>query len=191
MESTPASKSSLTHTLLSRANSPTSTARIFADKIQHKPLLLRPTTSAAAPTADARAQRRARRAQASAARRRRPQPLTAREKRRLCIYEIPKAERKWEIYAGLNRLWAGYMREVLGLKAEGDTVPVRPYVTPQAVGPLVASADLHGALIEVVRSRCVARVGLRGYVVRDTKFTFAIITSQNEIKSRAMTEEVA
>jgi len=187
MESTPASKPSLTHALLSRANSPTSTARIFADKIQHKPLLLRPTTSSAAPTAatDARTQRRARRAQSSAARRRRPQPLTAREKRRLCIYEIPEAERKWEIYARLNRLWAGYMREVLGLdQSTGDGGAARPFVTAQAVGPLVASADLHGALIEVVRSRCVARVGLRGYVVRDTKFTFDIITSKNEIKSK-------
>lgn len=57
------------------------------------------------------------------------------------------------------------------------------YVTAAGVGPMLASADYHGAMIEVVRSRCVGRVGIRGIVVKDTKFTFEIITPGNELKT--------
>ena len=51
------------------------------------------------------------------------------------------------------------------------------------VGPLLASADYHGAMVDVVRCRCVGRVGIRGIVVKDTKFTLEIITPKNELKS--------
>ena len=47
----------------------------------------------------------------------------------------------------------------------------------------LCSADFHGAEVEVVRSRCVGRVGLKGIVLKDTKFTFEIITSADIIKS--------
>lgn len=65
------------------------------------------------------------------------------------------------------------MRQVLGDRA---------YVDANIAGPLLVSADYHGALVEVVRSRCVSRVGLRGIVVKDTKFTFEVITEKNEVK---------
>ena len=76
-------------------------------------------------------------------------------------------------------MWLGYMWEVLGLK-EG----VRSYLKAEAVGPLLASADYHGAKLEVVRSRCVGRVGCRGIVVKDTKFTFEMITKGDFLRSR-------
>jgi ribonuclease P protein subunit POP4 len=56
-------------------------------------------------------------------------------------------------------------------------------VNAAAVGPLLASADYHGAMVDVVRCRCVGRVGIRGIVVKDTKFTMEIITPKNELKS--------
>lgn len=68
------------------------------------------------------------------------------------------------------------MRDILGA-GEGRQV------TAQGAGQVLVSADFHGAEVEVVRSRCVSRVGLRGIVVRDTKFTFEIITKANELKS--------
>lgn len=46
----------------------------------------------------------------------------------------------------------------------------------------LVSADFHGAELEVVRSRCVSRVGVRGIVVRDSKFVFQVITRRNELK---------
>lgn len=63
------------------------------------------------------------------------------------------------------------MWEILGLK-EGQ----QNYLKAEVVGPMLASADYHGAELEVVRSRCVGRVGCKGIVVKDTKFTFEMIT---------------
>jgi ribonuclease P protein subunit POP4 len=67
----------------------------------------------------------------------------------------------------------------LRLKKDG---PYGCYVDPRNAGPLLTSADYHGALVEVVRSRCVSRVGVRGIVVRDTKSTFEIVTPKNQLK---------
>ena len=57
-------------------------------------------------------------------------------------------------------------------------------VTANSAGSKLASADYHGAELTVVRSRGVGMVGLAGIVVRDTKFTFQIITKSNELKSK-------
>lgn len=57
------------------------------------------------------------------------------------------------------------------------------YVMAQSVGSKLASADYHGAEVTVVRSRCTGLVGLAGIIVRDTKFTFQIITKKNQLKS--------
>lgn len=73
------------------------------------------------------------------------------------------------------------MWEILGMK-EGE----RAYVTATNAGSKLASADYHGAELLVVRSRCVGMVGLKGIVVRDTKFTFQIITRQDQLKSKLL-----
>lgn len=176
-------KPSLTTNLLARAHSPSSTSRIFAEKIQHKPLLLRPTAVAQS-TLDARAARQKQREAQRGRRKIKPRPLTAAEKRKLCVYDMPEEEKRYELYAGLNKMWRGYMREILGIgPPEGGLERARQvYLTPANAGPKIASADFHGADVEVVRSRCVSRVGVRGIVVRDTKFTFVVITRRNEIK---------
>ena len=57
------------------------------------------------------------------------------------------------------------------------------YVTASGAGSLLASADFHGAEVQVVRSRCVGRVGVRGIVVRETKFTFVVVTRGDGVKS--------
>jgi ribonuclease P protein subunit POP4 len=46
----------------------------------------------------------------------------------------------------------------------------------------LASADFHGAGVEVVRSGCVSRVGIRGVVIKDSKFAFEIVTPGNRVK---------
>jgi len=133
----------------------------------------------------------------------RPKPLSAKSKRKLNIYEIPPEGKNWELYVGLHSLWCGYMRDVLSLtprerenrneeneKGKGKEIAKRKHhererkkvLTPDIVGPLLASADYHGCLLRVVRSKCVSRVGVEGIVVRDTKFTFEIITRKNEVK---------
>ncbi len=106
------------------------------------------------------------------------------------MHDLPEEARRWEIYVPLHELWVGYMQEILGLGVnvkddeKGERGGSGVYVTAQSVGSKLASADFHGAEVEVVRSRCVGRVGARGIVVRDTKFTFEIVTPGNELKSR-------
>ncbi|MCJ1283226.1 hypothetical protein MMC26_002554 [Xylographa opegraphella] len=171
--------SHIAYQILSQAHTPLEAQSIFTDKILHKPLNLRPTSPD--PTSqDARARRRLKRLRQAEhlRRRRKPKPLTAREKRVLGIYEIPKEDQRYEIYEPLHRMWVGYMWEILGLK-EGE----QAYVTVEGAGSKLASADYHGAELEVVRSRCVGRVGSKGIVVKDTKFTFEMITKRNVLRT--------
>jgi ribonuclease P protein subunit POP4 len=48
---------------------------------------------------------------------------------------------------------------------------------------LLASADFHGAEVEVVRCRDTGKVGFRGVVVRDTKFTFVIVMEGDKVRT--------
>lgn len=171
------------HALLFKIHSPSSADAIFIDKVLRKPLHLRPTSPDPS-SQDARGQRRLQRLRRDEhkLRRRKPKPLSAKEKRISGIYDIPKEQQKYDIYVPLHKMWVEYMWEVLGLK-EGQ----KNYVTAQSAGSLLASADYHGAELTVVRSRCVGMVGLRGIVVRDTKFTFQVITNKNELKSMLLT----
>lgn len=97
------------------------------------------------------------------------------------MHELKKDECRYAIYEGLHRMWVGYMQEVLGLKPSSNRNNV---INANNHGSLLASADYHGAEIEVVRSGCVDRVRLKGIVVRDTKFTFVIVTSKDQVKSK-------
>jgi ribonuclease P protein subunit POP4 len=71
------------------------------------------------------------------------------------------------------------MQEILDLKVSGRS----GLVTPASHGAKLVSADYHGAELEVVRSQCASRVGVKGIVVRDTKFTFVVVTEKDEVKS--------
>lgn len=174
----------ISHQLLARAHSPDTASHIYHEKIAHRPLLLRPT-SPSRQTGDARTARQQARTAKVASRRRsnKPRPLSAKQKRALCVYEIPKSQQKYSLYVPLHRMWVSYMQDILGLgKSRGDGTLIMG-ITPSTAGQQLVSADFHGAEVEVVRSRCVSRVGVRGIVVKDTKFTFEIITKGNEIKS--------
>ncbi|USW57896.1 Putative ribonuclease P protein subunit Rpp29/RNP1 [Septoria linicola] len=163
--------------LLHRAHEPEIADRIFADKVKKIPLLLRPTSPD--PSLNARARRQYERHQKEKASRRskKAKPLSAKQKRALCIYDVSGEQRKYSIYEPLHDMWCDYMREILGLK-EGKT-----YVEPNSAGPMLVTADYHGSLVEVVRSRCPSRIGLRGIVVKDTRYTFEIITKNNVPKT--------
>lgn len=169
----------IAQTLLRQAHSPAAADAIFTEKVLHKPLRLRPT-SPDPTSSDARAIRRRQRLrkQEKAGRRQKPQLLSAREKRITSIYDVPDSAKKYEIYVPLHKMWVEYMWEVLSMKT-GE----KSYVTAHNTGSKLTSADYHGANISVARSRCVGMVGLAGIVIRDTKFTFQIITEKNELKS--------
>ena len=142
-------KEHITETLLKRAHSPDTASNIQHERVKQRPLLLRP--SSPDPKVNARSKRQYERLQKAKARRKsnKPKPLSAKQKRALCLYDIPKEQQKYAIYEPLHRMWCGYMREILGLSDAKRT-----YVDAVSAGPVLASADYHGALLEVVRSGC-------------------------------------
>ncbi|KAL4943279.1 hypothetical protein BDV06DRAFT_221420 [Aspergillus oleicola] len=190
------SKPHIAQTLLSRAHSPETTEALFTERIKQKPLHLRPTS----PTpSDNRSRRRLHRLRQKEyfLRHQKPKPLSAREKRESGVYKLSKEECKYEIFKELNGMWGDYMREMLDLgpgamgwrvqqqqsqqNKEGGKAAM--LVSALSHGSKLVSADFHGAEMEVVRSRCAGRVGIKGIVVRDTKFTFVIVTEGDEVKT--------
>lgn len=89
------------------------------------------------------------------------------------LYDLPREGQKYEVYEGLNRLWQGYIREILGSEM---------YTGGPGAAAKLSSAEFHGAGVEVVRSRCPGRVGIKGVVVRDRKFVFEIVTKKRGVK---------
>ena len=226
----PSSSSHIASHLLSRSHSPSTAQTLFTEKVKQKPLLLHPSKPTALPSAsassssfstfntkqtvDARTNRRLRRLQKKShyLRKQKPRPLSAKEKRKLGVYDIPKdeviGEEKWKVYLELHRLWVEYMWDILGLQQQsqqsqsdpksssgknrggggggvggqkgkgqshGQGISRQQLINAQNHGSLLATADYHGAKIEVVRSNCSGRVGTKGIVIRDTKFTFVVV----------------
>jgi ribonuclease P protein subunit POP4 len=162
----------VTQDLLARAHSPDSANRIYTEKIQYRSLHLRPTSPPPA-TLSARAARQRKRQQEKDKQKIRPKPLSTRERRKLGLYDIPRDGQKYDIYEPLHNLWLGYVREVLGTDL---------HTGGPAAAAKLASAEFHGAQVEVSRSRCPGRVGIKGIVVRDRKFVFEVITKKRGLK---------
>lgn len=180
-----------TETLLLKAHPPEIASQIFTDKIKSHVLNLNPTQPS--DVADGRAQRRRQREEKKALRRksRKPKPLTARDKRKSRIYEIPRECQRYEIYEPLHRLWVGYVQDVLfgeagmlpRISGDGHAEKGKALMVGQDLAAKLMSADLHGSHMKVVRSRCPSRVGIKGIMVKETKMTFEIITKGNVLKS--------
>lgn len=158
--------------LLSRAHDADEANRIFTEKIQQRPLFLAPSSP---PPSDARAARR--RAQEKKKQQRKkalkPKPLSVSQRRKLGLYDVPREGQKHALFEPLHQLWLGYVREILGNEV---------YTGGEGAAAKLASADFHGAGVEVVRSGCVSRVGIKGIVIKDSKFAFEIITRKNRLK---------
>lgn len=158
--------------LLARAHDPDEAARIFTEKIQQRPLFLTPSSP---PPSDARAARRRAREKKKQLRKKalKPKPLSAAQRRRLGLYDVPREGQKYALFEPLHQLWLGYVREILGNEM---------YTGGEGAAAKLASADFHGAGVEVVRSGCVSRVGIKGIVIKDSRFAFEIITRKNRLK---------
>lgn len=177
----PPKESNIAQILLSRAHSPDSAQRIYSEKILQRPLHLKPSTPS---VPNAQIQRREARLQKLSARKKKlkPKPLSSRQKRSLCLYDIPPSAQKHAIYEPLHKMWLGYMREVLGIDEQGNGEDGREVQIGSAMAAKLCSADYHGAEVEIVRSRCVSRVGVKGIVVKDSKFVFEVVTKGDAVK---------
>lgn len=158
--------------LLARAHEPDEATRIFTDKIQQRPLFLSPSSP---PPSNARDARRRAQQKKTESRKKalKPIPLSASQRRKLGLYDVPREGQKYALFEPLHNLWLGYIREILGNEL---------YTGGEAAAAKLCSADFHGAEAEVVRSGCVSRVGIKGIVIKDSKFAFEIITPKNTLK---------
>jgi len=102
--------------------------------------------------------------------------MTAAERKSLKSIKLDPADIKYELYVPLHNLWVDYMNDLinvnkLGSKGSSDEILRR-----------VSKADLHGAMLKVVKCKCPSVVGVTGIVLIETKNTFRIITSCDELK---------
>ncbi|KAH7376659.1 ribonuclease P protein subunit p29 [Plectosphaerella cucumerina] len=165
-----------TRSLLARAHSPTTVDRIYSEKIQFRNLYLRPSSPPPSQIATQKNQRDARRKareDKKIRQKQRPGPLSSRKRRALGLHDAPRKGRKFAVYEPLHRLWLGYIREILGSDVYGGG---------QGAGAKLSAAEFHGAELEVSRSSCPSRVGIKGIVIKDAKHVFEIITRKNEVK---------
>lgn len=163
----------VTQALLARAHSPTSAERIYTDKIQHRPLFLRPTSPPPQVTARQARRRERERKSKDCKKALKPRPLSASQRRKLGLHDVPRHGQKYATYLPLHDLWLGYAREILGSEV---------YTGGQGAGAKLSAADMHGAEVEVVRSGCVGRVGIKGIIIKDARFVFDVITPKNKVK---------
>lgn len=97
--------------------------------------------------------------------------LTAREKRQLKVYDIPKEAHQYHLFEPLGELWQGYMNKLL---LQG---------TANFEQKLI-KADFHGAPFTVIQSTNPSYVGTSGLVVQETLSMFKIITRDNKLKRK-------
>ncbi|KAH8895690.1 RNase P/MRP, p29 subunit [Thozetella sp. PMI_491] len=158
--------------LLARAHSPDSAARLFNEKIQYRPIHLRPSSPPPSNVRDARRKEQEKQRQ-QRKKALKPKPLSAGQRRRLGLYDVPREGQKYAIFEPLHQLWIGYIGEILGREV---------YTGGEGAASKLCSADFHGAEVEVVRSTCVSRVGIKGIVIKDSKFALEVITRKNKLK---------
>ncbi|KAI8367378.1 Rof/RNase P-like protein [Choanephora cucurbitarum] len=95
--------------------------------------------------------------------------LTAREKRQLKVYDIPKEAHQYRLFEPLSQLWQGYMSRLLSQgQANFEQKLIR--------------ADFHGAILTVIQSSNPTYIGVQGIVVQETLSLFKIITKQDKLK---------
>ncbi|KAI9683628.1 MAG: hypothetical protein M1829_004932 [Trizodia sp. TS-e1964] len=202
----PPSTRPLAEQLLARAFPPSTAHDLFLNKVRHKPLALCPTPANNNNTNNndnnARTARRLKRQQhCTRPAATKPRPLSARARRQLRAHAAPLtagARAPYAAYVPLARLWHAYIRELLGVRADsaaaaeeeaGEEGNGSAKPKPKAwAGPVAASrlcsADFHGAEVLVVQARCVARVGVQGIVVRDSRAAFVVVTRAGDVKCK-------
>jgi len=174
-------------TLLNEAFPESTTAQqIYSQKVEHRSLSVRPATN----EKDAREARRKARL-SKLKKKRKPRPLSAKEKRELRVFEVPKDSVRYDPphpppaypesndvsrysdFEKVNALWNQYISEILAYAG--------PEPTTAACGPVLLKADYHGALLAIEDCRCKARIGLSGICVKETKNMLEIVTANNTL----------
>lgn len=97
--------------------------------------------------------------------------LSAKEKKRMNLFNMKTHTPSFESLVPLNILWEDYIAELIGNeKKEAGRYPK------------LLRADYHGARISVLNCTCSSSIGLEGIVVKDSMRTFQFVTELNEAK---------
>jgi len=113
------------------------------------------------------------------------QYLTAKERRSLGLYRLPKKGLKYSSFLPLNSLWNGYMKELLDfdtLEKGGWSPNLNEETRQLQLQMRVCRADFHGAALKVVGADCSSHIGMQGIVVMETKNTIQIISKDNKLR---------
>ncbi|XP_026489109.1 ribonuclease P protein subunit p29 [Vanessa tameamea] len=102
--------------------------------------------------------------------------LTRNEKKALGFYSIPRNSIQYNDMLALNKVWSEYISQLLELK---EQIPDSKSSNWVQFTQSFYRADFHGAMMEVVRSKCPSYVGKKGICVMDTKNTFKIVSEDN------------
>ncbi|TPX44596.1 hypothetical protein SeMB42_g01539 [Synchytrium endobioticum] len=114
--------------------------------------------------------------------RKRDGPLTATEKRKLGVYDVPKDQCKFELFEPLHQLWKEYMKDLIfGDSAPSSASPAQK-LQPTYVLPKILKADFHGGILTVVRSKCPSYIGTSGIMFKETEHLFHLVTRQDQVK---------
>jgi len=111
--------------------------------------------------------------------------LTAKEKRALGLYRLPKKGLQYSKFVSLHSLWSGYMQELLDIEPleRGGWSPNLNEETRQLQLQMrVCRADLTGALLTVSSAACSSHRAVQGIVLMETKNTLQVISRDNRLR---------
>ncbi|KAL5711347.1 ribonuclease P [Ranunculus cassubicifolius] len=86
-------------------------------------------------------------------------------------FDLPQELHKYELFEPMHELWKDYILKLT--KNIGDL---------QQIAQRLLSADLHGAILQVVESKVTSFTGVRGIMVRETAETFGVITLEDKFR---------
>jgi len=111
--------------------------------------------------------------------------LTAKERRNLGLFRLPKKGLQYSSYLPLHNLWTGYMKELLdleGLEASGWKPGLNEEPRQMQLQTRLCRADLHGAMVKVATATCPSHKDVQGLVVMETKNTLQILGKDNTLR---------
>ena len=98
--------------------------------------------------------------------------LSAGQRKR--IFKINDGCVKYSVFLEINKVWCEYMNSVLE-ESKTDSSQIN-----------FLRADYHGALFVVAAAKNPALIGIKGFVVQETKNTFKLVSSNNKLSSKLM-----
>lgn len=104
-------------------------------------------------------------------------PLTCRQKKELKLYKLnDTVPRSYENFLLMNKLWQQYINKTF-LTENLD------FINEDSILNVLKHADLHGAILKVVKSKCKNLISISGIVLQEKRNVFVLLTKNNVLKT--------